>query len=225
MPYLLTDGFTGQPGFVEADGLIRVHPRVVSALMFGGGQVRQVFWSVVGLDAVEVVDVLFSRGDGDRPVLVGLDVRPRSNFPTQSDVPVGGRIALRFAVGERLPGKECADFDALVKQATAGRTPTALASRIWNRDTAADAGDSRHTTIVAQWPCHEHFGSDTAFTRHRTGVFGVDRRCLTVEEMMAPYGKSQKPRLVRTDRKYGAVWVTALKTQGETVPAIVEVLP
>lgn len=31
--------------------------------------------------------------------------------------------------------------------------------------------------------CHESFTSDTAFDEHRVGAFGVDRRCLTPDEM------------------------------------------
>ena len=31
--------------------------------------------------------------------------------------------------------------------------------------------------------CREYFNSNTAFEMHRTGEHGVDRRCMTVEEM------------------------------------------
>jgi hypothetical protein len=31
--------------------------------------------------------------------------------------------------------------------------------------------------------CHCYFNSTTAFEKHRTGSYGVDRRCLTVPEM------------------------------------------
>lgn len=31
--------------------------------------------------------------------------------------------------------------------------------------------------------CLELFNSNAAFDKHRTGTYGVDRRCLTVEEM------------------------------------------
>lgn len=33
--------------------------------------------------------------------------------------------------------------------------------------------------------CLEYFNSNYAFDRHRAGDFGVDRRCLIVEEMTA----------------------------------------
>lgn len=33
--------------------------------------------------------------------------------------------------------------------------------------------------------CREYFNSNTAFEKHRTGEFGVDRRCLTPDEMIA----------------------------------------
>ncbi|WP_160803633.1 hypothetical protein [Nitrosomonas sp. GH22] len=31
--------------------------------------------------------------------------------------------------------------------------------------------------------CNEYFNSTAAFDKHRTGKYGVDRRCLTVQEM------------------------------------------
>lgn len=31
--------------------------------------------------------------------------------------------------------------------------------------------------------CHEDFNSDAAFDMHRTGRFGIDRRCKTPDEM------------------------------------------
>ena len=33
--------------------------------------------------------------------------------------------------------------------------------------------------------CHEYFNSNTAFDKHRTGDHGVNRRCMTTEEMQA----------------------------------------
>ena len=33
--------------------------------------------------------------------------------------------------------------------------------------------------------CREYFNSNTAFEKHRTGEFGVNRRCLTPDEMIA----------------------------------------
>lgn len=33
--------------------------------------------------------------------------------------------------------------------------------------------------------CGEYFNSSHAFDKHRTGIHGVDRRCLTPEEMTA----------------------------------------
>ncbi len=33
--------------------------------------------------------------------------------------------------------------------------------------------------------CLEYFNSNAAFDKHRTGKFGEDRRCMTVEEMQA----------------------------------------
>lgn len=33
--------------------------------------------------------------------------------------------------------------------------------------------------------CSEYFNSNAAFSKHRHGDFGIDRRCMTVEEMQA----------------------------------------
>lgn len=33
--------------------------------------------------------------------------------------------------------------------------------------------------------CNEYFNSNLAFDKHRTGHHGHDRRCMTVEEMLA----------------------------------------
>lgn len=33
--------------------------------------------------------------------------------------------------------------------------------------------------------CKKYFNSNTAFEMHRRGEFGIDRRCLTEEEMLA----------------------------------------
>jgi hypothetical protein len=39
--------------------------------------------------------------------------------------------------------------------------------------------------------CKKYFNSTAAFDKHRTGQFGVDRRCKTTEEMIAD-GMSQR---------------------------------
>jgi hypothetical protein len=56
-------------------------------------------------------------------------------------------------------------------------------------------------SMVNQCPsCGEMFNSVDAFDRHRTGRFGVNRRCMTVVEM-------QHCGMVRNA---GKLWVTAL---------------
>ena len=54
--------------------------------------------------------------------------------------------------------------------------------------------------------CKEHFNSTAAFDKHRTGQFGVDRRCRTVDEM---YGAG----MAHNDRGF---WVTALNPMFKT---------
>lgn len=33
--------------------------------------------------------------------------------------------------------------------------------------------------------CKLHFNGNAAFDKHRTGTFGIDRRCMTIDEMTA----------------------------------------
>lgn len=49
--------------------------------------------------------------------------------------------------------------------------------------------------------CHEYFNSTGAFEKHRTGKFGVDRRCRTSEEMTA----------LGMVKKEDGFWITSLK--------------
>jgi hypothetical protein len=39
--------------------------------------------------------------------------------------------------------------------------------------------------------CSKYFNSSLAFEKHRTGQFGIDRRCMTTEEMLEK-GMSEK---------------------------------
>lgn len=32
--------------------------------------------------------------------------------------------------------------------------------------------------------CRQYFNSNSAFVKHRTGIFGIDRRCLNSDEML-----------------------------------------
>ncbi|WP_038620254.1 FDXHR family putative zinc-binding protein [Pandoraea pnomenusa] len=51
--------------------------------------------------------------------------------------------------------------------------------------------------------CHQHFNSSHAFDKHRIGVFGKDRRCMTVPEMKA------KGMAINKD----GFWVSSLRPQ------------
>lgn len=48
--------------------------------------------------------------------------------------------------------------------------------------------------------CGELFNSNASFDKHRTGVIGKDRRCMTVDEM----------RSEGMDKNAGGWWVTAI---------------
>lgn len=52
--------------------------------------------------------------------------------------------------------------------------------------------------------CGSYFNSNLAFDKHRTGVYGLDRRCLTHEEMRAKGMAIAK----------SGFWVTELHTKG-----------
>ena len=56
--------------------------------------------------------------------------------------------------------------------------------------------------------CHEHFGSDYAFDRHRTADF----TCVPVEDFGTPRGKAQKPLLVQIERASGVCWVSEVQS-------------
>ncbi len=56
--------------------------------------------------------------------------------------------------------------------------------------------------------CHEQFGSDFAFTRHRT----TDFECIPVEDFSKLWRKTGKPMLVQVKRASGPVWVSAART-------------
>lgn len=69
------------------------------------------------------------------------------------------------------------------------------------------SGDNNQCT-----KCHKFFKSGAGFTKHRTGEFGVDRRCMTTEEMLA-IGMGLNAR---------DFWVTALFEGGIHFTASVE---
>ncbi len=51
--------------------------------------------------------------------------------------------------------------------------------------------------------CKQYFNSNAAFDKHRTGVFGVDRRCLNDDEML---GK-------KMEKNVAGFWTTGLMDQ------------
>jgi len=63
------------------------------------------------------------------------------------------------------------------------------------REKAKVSGDRNQCT-----GCNELFNSSAAFEKHRHGDFGVDRRCMTEQEMRAK----------KMDKNAAGYWVTAL---------------
>jgi len=51
--------------------------------------------------------------------------------------------------------------------------------------------------------CKQYFNSNAAFDKHRTGVFGVDRRCLNDDEMLAK----------KMEKNVAGFWTTGLMDQ------------
>jgi hypothetical protein len=52
--------------------------------------------------------------------------------------------------------------------------------------------------------CHRFFNSTAAFDKHRIGMHGKDRRCMTAEEMIAK----------GMDKNSDGYWITALMPSG-----------
>lgn len=53
--------------------------------------------------------------------------------------------------------------------------------------------------------CKQYFNSVPAFDKHRTGKYGVDRRCLNDEEMLAK----------KMEKNAAGFWTTGLMNQAE----------
>lgn len=51
--------------------------------------------------------------------------------------------------------------------------------------------------------CGEYFNSNRAFVKHRVGEFGVNRRCLNAEEMLAK----------KMEKNDAGFWTTGLMTE------------
>ena len=62
-------------------------------------------------------------------------------------------------------------------------------------------GSSRNQCGV----CKQYFNSIPAFEKHRTGKYGVDRRCLNDDEMMAK----------KMEKNAAKFWTTGLMNQAE----------
>lgn len=221
VPYLHGDFLAREAIGVEPDGLYRIDPAVVSAQMMGGGNNLQVFWSIVGLNVVDVMNVLVRRGRHDDPVLVGLDVLVRPDKPSKFDVPIAADIPLRLTIGRLLPVPKLANGrTGRLGLAARGAAPP-LSGGIRNTDPATDTDngdfhgvDYSTARIVCQYECHEHFNSDAAFDRHRTGPISA-RRCIPAKRFSEPFGKRKQPLLVLVERNDGPAWVTALRDSGK----------
>lgn len=127
--------------------------------------------SVVGLDVVDVVNVLCI-GDPavEDAVFVGLDALLGSDAPSESDVSVGTRIPTRFVRRDLLARGERPDNSRAATLPTLGATT--LLGGAGDGDTTVDAGfgnDSHKLIVQVKSLCHLTFTSVSGFTLHRKG--------------------------------------------------------
>lgn len=127
--------------------------------------------SVVGLDVVDVVNVLCI-GDPtvEDAVFVGFDALLGSDTPSESDVSVGTRIPTRFVRRDLLTRGERPDNSRASTLPTLGASP--LLGSASDRDAAVGAGfgdDSHELIVQVKSLCHLTFTSVSGFTAHRKG--------------------------------------------------------
>jgi hypothetical protein len=166
-------------GPVHVDGPVVV-PVVLSVLV--GSDNLEVVRAVIGGVVVDVVNVRAFRSLSNEAVFVGLDYLMVGG-PDQLDVPVGSEV----------PGRLNTRWFLTTPQGSPG-LPVGLPPNTLARVTAPSlSGSARHVVptvntsnhyLIVQWSCHGFFNSDSAFDKHRIGDFGVDRRCMTEQEML-----------------------------------------
>jgi hypothetical protein len=149
------------------------------------GQWAEVLWAVVGLVAVDVVNVIIGRDASvEHPVFVGLDVLVRPSPPSQSEVAVTGPVALRLARRDLLTGIQGSNRHP-VSGLPAGTAETLLGGTVDDRS-AHPAGLDWHTpTLQVRAMCHRTFSGITAFDQHQTEAGCHDpatRRLVPVEK-------------------------------------------
>lgn len=181
-PELLPDLAGAESGLVEPSRLSPPFPAVVLGRMLGCGDWPKVLWTVVGLYPVHVVNVLLGGHKAvDHPVLVGLDVLPDADLPTEQDVTVGVHVPLRLIRRDLLASGKRPHRPAMVT-ASAARVapPTPVTPNKYFR--TVNTRDTRHTWILhVRALCHQTFGSPSGFDEHRVGT--IRRRCLNPNEL------------------------------------------
>lgn len=143
------------------------------------GQWSQILWAVVGLVAVDVVHVLF---DGDPTVvdsvLIGFDVLPRPNVPSQQHVTMPSDVPTRLVRRDLLPGSKRSNKALTVADGSTGSATTSLTGASDGGSTI-DADDSGHGLILQVTAlCHQTFSGVSTFDAHRR-----NGRCLTPAEV------------------------------------------
>lgn len=142
--------------------------RVFDRMGFGSESFK-IRISVVGLDVVDVVNVLCV-GDPavEDAVFVGFDVLLGADAPPQAHVPVGTQIPTRFVRRDLLASRKRTDNGSATNLATSGAAT--LLGGASDRNTAIDTGlgnDSHVLIVQVSSLCHVTFTSVSGFTLHR----------------------------------------------------------
>ncbi len=196
---------------VEVDERLGIVATMLSA-MFLGRDYGQVAFGIVGLDVVDVMDVVIrTNGPGYNTMFIRFHIAIGADPPTEADVPLSTQVSPWFEIGDCLAGGDrnylgsMANLHAISTETLLWRAgDDGRAISAWLR--------SNHAVILTQWGCHESFSTEANFDRHRVFLADGDwsgRRCLSPEELSALRTKSGKPVLEQSSRKYGRVWVSS----------------
>lgn len=159
----------------------------VQASVFLGGYGDKIFGSIVGPDAVDVVNLItFGDPTLEDSMLVGFEVRSGSDFPPESDIPVGAEVTRRFVIGNSLARREGANASPLLD------LPTGLAELLIGASLdeflAYDALQCHDTIIHLGTLCHATLEGITLFDKHQRVLPDGSVECLDPATIEFPTG-------------------------------------
>lgn len=159
------------------DGCLSPPLRSVLRAMFGSGHRGQVAGLIVGSVPITVMNVLSSDDNpAGNPVLVGFDVLPLADSPTESDIPMTAGVSTRITLGRALTRPQLANIGIAVESlATASVTSPSLSSTI-HLGSAIHTDDRHNPILLITTSCHQTFTAISAFDDHRTGSHPLSTR-------------------------------------------------